>query len=686
MTATSAPEPATGPADVVIARFDAQYASRRIEIARRLEEDLQARLQEYGLNDITVKVVSSPVANEDEAQSLASESGSKVVIWGWYDDLGISVRVFLVGEAQARRDVVSTNDLPLELAGGSSAELAFVVHDVLPDNVSFLSLFVIGHLYYLANEYQAGHTALDAAMANIPETVALENEALLHFFSARELDAAGSDDTVTIICEYARAIELDPNFAEAYNNLGVAVGRELWNPNVSLPFGADECLFEAGLSYYDLFDKALELQPDWALAEYNKWADYWSDPYNRGDVGQAKAALEAVVQRDPSLTFAYVLLGNIALEQGDLDAAVSWYNSALEQDPKSAKLHFNLGELILRSGQEEQAKAEFQVVLGLDGQNPEAHLALANLALRQGEIELALTHLDAIQPLEREKAVDPAMQGLYPISPGAMAMILRSRAYFEASAPDSAIETLQTLVSKVGPWPVATPLEQYLLGLLYSMTGDAVRASQAFPGAGSGWEAPDQNSNASSAIAWFDIVETCAPLTEGGPEAWGTGAGQCLPTDLKARISAVYDTFQDRLPYRLYFQKGLLGVPACPYVFSFDASRQTWRWNTTILYGLAGEEREALQRRRLTQFNGRLLIREVEPEVSYIDQLYVLVADHAGQEVVLPASLPVLQEADGHYLILTQGDDLLLTFEDGRAVSDARGVWVVAKGYYVPLR
>ena len=41
---------------------------------------------------------------------------------------------------------------------------------------------------------------------------------------------------------------------------------------------------------------------------------------------------------------------------------------------------------------------------------------------------------------------------------------------------------------------------------------------------------------------------------------------------------------------------------------------------------------------------------------------------------------------DGHYLILTQGDELLLTFENGRAVSDAREVWVVARGYYVPLR
>ena len=112
---------------------------------------------------------------------------------------------------------------------------------------------------------------------------------------------------------------------------------------------------------------------------------------------------------------------------------------------------------------------------------------------------------------------------------------------------------------------------------------------------------------------------------------------------------------------------------------------QTWRWDTTILYNLVGQEREALQRRRLTRFDGRLLIREVEPETSFIDQLYVWVMGDDGEGQVLLPSLRVLQEADGQYLVLTQDEELLLTFDGYPSIPQATQVWVVAKGYYVPL-
>ncbi len=675
-------------ADVLIAEFDARHASRTIEVARRLETDLESRLREYGLRDVNVKVVSQPVTNEDEAQSLANTGQSKVVIWGWYDDAGIQVRIFLAGEGQAGRDVPGTRELPLTLGGESTAELSFVVRDVLPDNVSFLSLFVIGHLYYYADQYQAGHDAFDAAMESMPdpEKVELANEALFHFFRARQLEAAGSEDLTEIVCGYAQALKLDPELAEAYNNLGIIYAQHTepaMSPDLFLSEEAQACMTDAGLDPSwladDFFNRALQQKPDWAVATYNKLGFYWEN-MNLEVVGKTeiRAGLEEVVQRDPSILGAFIVLGNIGIADGDVEVVSRWYNEALKiaPAPVAANIHFNLGQVYLQNGEEARAEAEFEAAVVADAGHADAHLALANLAYSRGQREAALEHMEAIPTFEEE-----ADAFVYPVTAEAMAGILRSRAYFDAGEVDRAIGELEDLVSALHK---KTSLENYLLGLLYALKGDEQRASEWWDGLSSR-EILSFGNNASSAHAWDDIYDQCE-ISSFRDQDWGPGTNPCLPTDLTERIGAVYDLFQDRLPFRLYYREEVVFAGmACPYVFTYDGESQEWLWDTTILYKLVGAEQEALQRRRLARFDGRLLVREVEPEISYIDQLYVVMVGDNGQEQVLPAPLSVLQEADGQYLVLRPGDEVLLNFEGYAALPAARQVWVVAKGYYVPL-
>jgi len=98
-----------------------------------------------------------------------------------------------------------------------------------------------------------------------------------------------------------------------------------------------------------------------------------------------------------------------------------------------------------------------------------------------------------------------------------------------------------------------------------------------------------------------------------------------------------------------------------------------------------GKESETLQPRLLTHFDGRLLIREVEPEVSYIDQLFVRVLDADGRLIELPAQFPALRAADGDYVVLNTGDEIMLAFDGFSAIPSPQRAWVMARGYYVPL-
>jgi hypothetical protein len=124
---------------------------------------------------------------------------------------------------------------------------------------------------------------------------------------------------------------------------------------------------------------------------------------------------------------------------------------------------------------------------------------------------------------------------------------------------------------------------------------------------------------------------------------------------------------------------------ACPYIYTYDETSETWALDTTIIYGLVGQESEATQQRRLDRFDGRLLIREFEPEISYLDQVYVLAIDENDREYILEHELPALQSVDENYLILRQGDSQWLHFSGNEELDNIQQYWVVARGYYEPL-
>jgi hypothetical protein len=121
----------------------------------------------------------------------------------------------------------------------------------------------------------------------------------------------------------------------------------------------------------------------------------------------------------------------------------------------------------------------------------------------------------------------------------------------------------------------------------------------------------------------------------------------------------------------------------CPYVYTEDPVSGKWEFDTTILYKIV--DREAAQMRFLTQFNGRLLIREEEPEISYLNRLYVLAKMSDGSTRILEPDIDALKQADGDYVILHQGEEIIVSLEDYAVTGEVREWWVMAVGYYTPL-
>ncbi len=64
---------------------------------------------------------------------------------------------------------------------------------------------------------------------------------------------------------------------------------------------------------------------------------------DQGKVSEAKAGLEAALQKDPTNPHLYFSLGVIADEEGQQDQAIAYYERAIENDPNHYNSLFNLG-------------------------------------------------------------------------------------------------------------------------------------------------------------------------------------------------------------------------------------------------------------------------------------------------------------------------------------------------------
>lgn len=102
-----------------------------------------------------------------------------------------------------------------------------------------------------------------------------------------------------------------------------------------------------------------------------------------------------------------------------------------------------------------------------------------------------------------------------------------------------------------------------------------------------------------------------------------------------------------------------------------------------ILYGNDAKAREAMDDILLRRFDGRVLIKEQDPEDSFIDLVQIRATSPDGSEKLLYPKNEKLRFADGHYLKLKKGEEVTVEFEWPPGFV-ARKYVLVASGYYLP--
>jgi len=222
-------------------------------------------------------------------------------------------------------------------------------------------------LYFFEAAHAAGHcrdTGIAASTVDIL-TSRWRTSATAWYWAAYALKDTDPDRAIAL---YRKALQLEPDFANACSNLAVLLKEK---------GQCDEALSVAR--------KAVELRPDMAASHTNLGAVL----FHCGLLEEAAAAHEKALQLDPDYARAHTNLGAVLLEQGSLEKAAAELKEAIRLDPDSALAHTFLGVVFWHRNQLDRAILAHRKAILLDPGLPHPHTNLGIVLASKGQLEEA---------------------------------------------------------------------------------------------------------------------------------------------------------------------------------------------------------------------------------------------------------------------------------------------------------
>jgi len=204
----------------------------------------------------------------------------------------------------------------------------------------------------------------DAAEKSFRQVIALAPEHPVALHSLGVIAAQRGEEFPQAEALLRRALELQPDYAEAHNSLG-----NLFQLTKRLP--------EAEASYR----RALELQPDYASAHYNLGKLL----VEAKRLPEAEASYHRALELQPDYTDAYISIGNLLMETNRLPEAEASYRRALVLKPHYADAHSSLGLLLLSLGQYAEAWPHYEHRYDPDMESPACKIQNLPCPQWQGE-------------------------------------------------------------------------------------------------------------------------------------------------------------------------------------------------------------------------------------------------------------------------------------------------------------
>lgn len=450
---------------IAIADFDGGSARSSIDFAQRIYRRMSDEAKNAG-SAFEIQRTAEMYKSPDEARARGTERKASLVIWGRYDDAGVSTDVVQLQTPTLAREALNV-PMVLQAAGLGGVALPSVptagqvtrsvrVPETLasfdlfgknvPQQIDLIALSGLGLAYYLSGDNDNALAMFDKSLAQNPgegasglETIRFHRASVL-FRQNRLADAA---------TELEQTTKAKPDFFEAQYNLAIAY-TETCNP----------ARFDLAL---DRANTAARLRPSSAVAQ-----QLLGDLYRQvGKNDLALRALESALKLAPNDATTYEMLaalqdalGQSASAQTARQKALALREQAKQTNATVAAL-LALGEAYLGSGETDKAMAEFQQAEKLAPNDARVFRALASAHYAKRDLASA----------EREYK-----RWVAAVPRGANARVLLGLLYNEQGKSAAAIEELQQAVQFA---PCSTSAYR-TLGSLYFNQNDFPKAIAAY--------------------------------------------------------------------------------------------------------------------------------------------------------------------------------------------------------------
>lgn len=312
-------------------------------------------------------------------------------------------------EAQKSQDPPSDLLIPLtDLYKAGQLKLALEQVNALLHQFprsSFLSNFC-GVLCSSLKQYSSAIEAYDRAINIKPDYVEAYNNLGNCLVDQNKLDDA--------VVAYKKALTIEPSYADALNNIGI-VFKEQGNFDVALQYYSKA--ITASPNYHEphtnmgnifkaqgklkeaikAYGKALKIEPQNANAHYNMGVAY----KELGELAEAIVFYKNALAIQPKHVQAQANIGVAYQGLGKLCEAIAAYNIAIEIDPLNVEAYINMGTTLSEQGKLEEAVEVYNKVLEINPENADALYNLGNVLREQEKLR------EAVQAYVKAIAINP---------------------------------------------------------------------------------------------------------------------------------------------------------------------------------------------------------------------------------------------------------------------------------------
>ncbi len=277
-----------------------------------------------------------------------------------------------------------------------------------PNDISALSLRTIS----LAKQYklEPAQKEIDRLIKKYPDNPDLYYaQGLVYMMRQTSSDVDYIKNTRGLINsaikEFVKSVNIDTNYYQAYNALGVAT-LKLGNKkdaidlfNIALKINPSFATAYDNLGIVEMMDGNLDKAEDYfkKALKYNThnptaWYHMAQVETRRGNYSQALTWINHSINVNPNSSPALNLQGELYLQQGNQAAAINSFKKAVTVKPENSRPYLNLANIYENRADEEFAMEQLKTVLAINPNYQEGKLKIANLALHTRKYDQALDY------------------------------------------------------------------------------------------------------------------------------------------------------------------------------------------------------------------------------------------------------------------------------------------------------